>query len=82
MAQLGPIKPGDIVELDIKGRQFFARVTEAASGRPARIKVRPLDSRITYGSAKASEVVAQYRRTKNVRQASVRVDMTPEHVQH
>ncbi len=81
MAQLGPIQPGDIVELDIKGRQFFGKVQEAASGKPARIRFVPLDTRITFRTAKASEVVAQYRRTKNVRQASVRVDMSPEDVQ-
>ncbi len=81
MAQLGPIQPGDIVELDIKGRLFVAKVTSRAAGKPAKIGVMPFDSRITYRAAKAGEVVAQYRRTKNVRQASVRLDMTPEDVQ-
>lgn len=82
MAQLGPIKPGDIVELEIKGREFVAKVTSAASGRPATITVRPCCPGITYRTAKARDVVAHYRKTKNVRQVSVPVDVTPEHVQH
>lgn len=85
MAQLGPIKPGDIVELNIKGRQFYAKVTEAAHGSPSRITINPSTvngSRITYAHAKAAEVIGHYRKTKNVRQVSVPMDMTPTAVQH
>lgn len=84
MAQLGPIHPGDIVEVDKKGRVFFAKVTHdvtpAAKGMPAYIGILPLDARITYRTASGKEVVAQYRKTKNTRQERVLVDVTPEDV--
>jgi DNA-directed RNA polymerase subunit H (RpoH/RPB5) len=69
MASLGPISPGDIVEVDRKGRRFFAKVLEKEPGMLSRIQ--PLDTRITYTTAKASEVVAHYRKSKNARQATV-----------
>lgn len=79
MASLTPIKPGDIVEVDRKGRFFFAVVVRKL---PGLLDIRPLDSRITYTTAKANEVVSQYRKTKNCRQVSVRVDSPPEGVAH
>ncbi len=78
MAQLGLIHPGDIVEVDKKGRIFYAKVQQAATDGV--LPILPLDSRITYRMATAKEIVAQYRRTKNVRQVRVPVDMTPESV--
>lgn len=74
MASLTPIRPGDIVEVDRKGRFFFA-VVKAKS--PGLLDIRPTDSRITYTTAKAAEVVTHYRKTKNTRKASVALDMTP-----
>lgn len=71
MAKLAPIHPGDIVEVDIKGRLFFAKAKGrvAAPGGGQWLGIEPVDCRITYTTAKASEVVAQYRKTKNVRTA-------------
>ena len=58
------IGPGDIVEVDKKGRRFHALVTELEqvdSGR-FHLRVRPIDSRISYRQATVREVVAVWRR--------------------
>jgi hypothetical protein len=58
------IAPGDIVEVDKRGRRFHALVVEleqASSGR-FHLVVRPLDSRISYHQATVREVVAVWRR--------------------
>ena len=58
------IGPGDIVEIDKKGRRFHALVTELQqldSGR-FELVLRPLDSRISYRTASVREVVDVWRR--------------------
>jgi hypothetical protein len=58
------IGPGDIVEVDKKGRRFHALVVEldqVESGR-FHLNVRPLDSRVSYRQATVREVVAVWRR--------------------
>jgi hypothetical protein len=58
------IAPGDIVEIDRKGRRFHAIVTgieQLDSGR-FELDVRPLDSRISYRRATVRQVVTVYRR--------------------
>jgi hypothetical protein len=58
------IGPGDIVEVDKKGRRFHALVVEldqVDSGR-FHLSVRPLDSRISYRQATVREVIAVWRR--------------------
>jgi bifunctional DNA-binding transcriptional regulator/antitoxin component of YhaV-PrlF toxin-antitoxin module len=58
------IAPGDIVEVDKKGRRFHAIVVEldqVESGR-FHLSVRPLDSRISYRQATVREVVGVWRR--------------------
>jgi len=60
------IGPGDIVELDKKGRRFHAIVDELeqrASGR-FELRVRPLDSRISYHHATVREVVGVWRKAR------------------
>ena len=58
------IAPGDIVEVDKKGRRFHALVVELEQGESGRfhLSVRPLDSRISYRQATVREVVAVWRR--------------------
>ena len=58
------IAPGDIVEVDRKGRRFHALVTgieQLESGR-FELDLRPLDSRISYRRATVRQVVTVYRR--------------------
>lgn len=58
------IGPGDIVEIDKKGRRFHALVVELEQVESGRfhLSVRPLDSRISYRQATVREVVAVWRR--------------------
>lgn len=65
MAPLAPIKPGDIVLVNRRGRRFHAVVEEKAPRILSRI--RPLQSGVTYTTAKAHEVEEHWRKTKNVR---------------
>jgi hypothetical protein len=58
------IAPGDIVEVDRKGRRFHALVEaldQLESGRFA-LSLRPLDGRTTYRSATVRDVTAVWRR--------------------
>ena len=60
------IGPGDIVEVDKKGRRFHALVTELEQVESGRfhLTVRPLDSRISYRQATVREVVGVWRRAR------------------
>jgi hypothetical protein len=58
------IGPGDIVEVDKKGRRFHALVSELTqldSGR-FELVLRPLDSRISWRTASVREVIDVWRR--------------------
>jgi hypothetical protein len=58
------IAPGDVVEVDRRGRRFFALVTSIHQ-RPSGhhdLDLRPLDPRTTYFTATIREVVAVWRR--------------------
>jgi hypothetical protein len=60
------IAPGDIVEVDRKGRRFHAlveRIDQRESGR-FDLALRPLDGRSTWRSATVREVVGVWRRAK------------------
>lgn len=58
------IAPGDIVEIDKKGRRFHALVVEMEQLESNRfeLKVRPLDSRVSYRTASVREVLEVWRR--------------------
>ena len=60
------IAPGDIVEIDKKGRRFHALVTELEQLESGRFElaVRPLDSRISYRTASVREVVEVWRKAR------------------
>lgn len=58
------IAPGDVVEVDKKGRRFHAVVValeQRDSGR-FELELRPLDNRISYRSASVREVVGLWRK--------------------
>jgi hypothetical protein len=60
------IGPGDIVEVDRKGRRFHAVVEgleQQESGR-FELDLRPLDRRVTYRTASVREVVGVWRRVR------------------
>jgi hypothetical protein len=58
------IAPGDIVEIDKRGRRFHALVTELQQLDTGRFELglRPLDSRVTYRTASVREVIDVWRR--------------------
>ena len=58
------IGPGDIVEVDKRGRRFHALVTELEQLESGRFELvlRPLDSRISYRTATVREVLHVWRR--------------------
>jgi hypothetical protein len=60
------IGPGDIVEVDKRGRRFHALVTELEQLDTGRFELvlRPLDSRISYRTASVREVVDVWRRAR------------------
>ena len=62
------IAPGDIVEVDRKGRRFHAvvmAIEQLDSGR-FELDVRPLDSRLSYRRATVRQVVTVYRRAPSI----------------
>lgn len=62
------IGPGDIVEVDRKGRRFHAIVLEVQqsdAGRCHDLALRPLDGRTTYRSATIREVVGVWRKVRS-----------------
>jgi hypothetical protein len=58
------IGPGDIVEVDKRGRRFHALVLELEQLESGRFELalRPLDSRISWRTASVREVVNVWRR--------------------
>jgi hypothetical protein len=60
------IGPGDIVEVDKKGRRFHALVTELSQLESGRFELvlRPLDSRISWRTASVREVIQVWRRSQ------------------
>jgi hypothetical protein len=60
------IAPGDIVEIDRKGRRFHALVEAIEQRETGRfdLNVRPLDRRSTWRTATVREVVGVWRRAK------------------
>ena len=60
------IGPGDIVEVDKRGRRFHALVTELEQLESGRFEliVRPLDSRISYRTASVREVLEVWRKRR------------------
>ena len=61
------IAPGDIVEVDKKGRRFHALVEaleQSASGGRFELELRPLHRGVSYRRATVREVVGVWRRVK------------------
>jgi hypothetical protein len=61
------IGPGDIVEVDKKGRRFHALVLELEQIESGRFELtmRPLDSRISYRTATVREVIGVWRKARS-----------------
>jgi len=65
--QLAPIRPGDVVRVDKKGRRFMAAVTGRElgdSGRTRLLNISPLDRHESFRTATATEVIGHWRASK------------------
>ena len=71
------VKPGDIVEVDKKGRRFHAIVREKQVKGVSVFVVAPLDRRINYFSCTANEVVGIWHKSR--RRSRVRTNACDEH---
>ena len=61
------IGAGDIVEIDKRGRRFHALVlelTQVESGTRFELRLRPLDSRISWHTATVREVIEVWRKVR------------------
>lgn len=56
------IKPGDIVECDVRGHQFYAVVEEKITRA---LKIKPITANVTYFEVKSTEVKSHYRKAKS-----------------
>lgn len=60
------IKEGDLVECDVRGQRFFARVNSDTNGDRL-IKVEPFNVAVGYRSATARQIVGHYRKARGSR---------------
>lgn len=58
------VKIGDVVQCDVRGRQFYALVIDKL---PRALQVRPITHNITYTEVKSTQVIAHWRKAKNGR---------------
>ena len=69
------LQPGDIVEVDRKGRRFHAVFTrklpaDAAPVAAGELEITPLDSRVSYRHASARDVIGIWHANKATRARS------------
>lgn len=57
------IRPGDLVECDVRGQRFFARVEEVDKV----VRIAPLSRQITYRSVSARQIIGHYRKAAGSR---------------
>jgi hypothetical protein len=57
------IKAGDIVECDVRGQFFFARVVDTSD----KIGIEPLSRQITFRQVTARQIVGHYRKATGSR---------------
>lgn len=57
------IKAGDLVECDVRGQTFFARVVD----RDEKLVIEPLSQQITFRHVTARQVVGHYRKAAGSR---------------
>lgn len=64
MASLNPIHPGDIVHVERNGRKAFCMVEGKANRE---LQVRAISPGFTWRTVTSHQVLAHWRKTKNVR---------------
>lgn len=77
MAELASIKPGDIVEADVRGHRAFAVVEDKlGSGRRATLSIRPITKGFNHRQVSSRQIVNHWRKTKNTKRIRVGVQDT------
>ena len=68
---IASVKPGDIVEVDIRGRRFIAYVDELLKekGKQSSLKITPAEPNNSYYTCKANQVVGHYKKMQRARGA-------------
>lgn len=66
---ISSVKPGDIVEVDIRGSKFLAYSEELIKekGKQSSLKITPVSQNISYYSCKANQVVGHYKKMQRSR---------------
>ena len=74
---LGPIKPGDIVQVELRGRGLRFHAIAGAQ-RNGRLQIEPIERNVTYYEAKPREVIAHWGKRGRPRTSiEVRSDPAP-----
>jgi translation initiation factor IF-1 len=71
MAELGRIHPGDIVQVNVKGREAYALAGDR-DGR--RLHIEPITPNFTFLVVNGGQIKAHWRRTKNTSRVRIRQD--------
>lgn len=71
---ISSVKPGDIVEVDIRGTKFLAHVDELVKeeGKQSSLKIIPASRNVTYYSCKANQVIGHYKKMQRARTGAKR----------
>lgn len=80
---ISSVKPGDIVEVDIRGSKFLAYVEELVKeeGKQSSLKITPSSKNISFYSCKANQVIAHYKKMQRARSGSKRITSNGETLQ-
>lgn len=71
---ISSVKPGDIVEVDVRGAKFLAYVDELVKekGKQSSLRITPTTRNVTYYSCKANQVIGHYKKMKRARTGAKR----------
>lgn len=71
---ISSVKPGDIVEVDIRGSKFLAYVEELVKedGKQSSLKITPASRNVTYYSCKANQVIGHYKKMQRAKNGATR----------
>lgn len=80
---ISSVKPGDIVEVDIRGSKFLAFAEELIKedGKQSSLKITPALRNVTYYSCKANQVIGHYKKMQRTRKSATRTTSNGETLQ-
>lgn len=71
---ISSVKPGDIVEVDMRGWKFLAYVDEIIKkeGKQGMLNISPCGKNISWNTCKATQVIAHYKKMQRTRTGAKR----------